>query len=282
MPAPVIRHLPEIGVTVISRWVFNCYVIHDGGDGRPFVVDVGLPSQLDLVGAELRRRGSDLAELGAAVATHGHLDHVAGLPAVRDRTEAEVLLPRSLQRVLDQPVRRSPGPRQIAEILPVLADQPRDLAALRELQPLQGSIGYDAKVAALPFDPAAWLDDGDTLPGRPDWQVIHAPGHTDDATCLYHGPTRTLLSGDSVLTFAGRAWFNPEYVDAEESAATDARLRALDVEHLLPGHGRVVSGRRLTADALGCDERPAGSSKWTAGWRILTDHAARHRAIEEP
>lgn len=276
MGAPVIRHLPDIGITVISRWIFNCYLIHDGGDGRPFVVDIGLPSQLDLVAAELRRHGSDLADLGAAVATHGHLDHVAGLPAVRAATEADVLLPSSLRTVLGQDVRRSPGPKQIAEILPVLADQPRDLSALRELQPLQGTIGYDSSFADLPFEPTAWLDDGDHLPGRPDWEIIHAPGHTDDATCLYHRPTRTLVSGDSVLSFDGRAWFNPEYVDASRSAETDARLRLLDVDHVLPGHGRVVTGSALTANALGCDDRPAGGSKLAAVWHLLTNHAARH------
>ena len=41
-PEPVITQLPEIGVTVISKWLYNCYVIHDGGDGRPFVVRYGV------------------------------------------------------------------------------------------------------------------------------------------------------------------------------------------------------------------------------------------------
>ena len=36
----MIDHLPAIGVTIFSTWIFNCYLIHDGGDGRPFVVDV--------------------------------------------------------------------------------------------------------------------------------------------------------------------------------------------------------------------------------------------------
>ncbi|MEI7617533.1 MAG: MBL fold metallo-hydrolase, partial [Actinomycetota bacterium] len=74
-PAPVITELPEIGVTVISKWLYNCYVIHDGGNGQPFVVDLGMPSQLPFVADVLSGRGSDLSELGAAVATHGHADH---------------------------------------------------------------------------------------------------------------------------------------------------------------------------------------------------------------
>lgn len=33
----------DIGIHACSRWLFNCYVIADGGSGRPFVVDPGLP-----------------------------------------------------------------------------------------------------------------------------------------------------------------------------------------------------------------------------------------------
>ena len=80
-----------------------------------------------------------------------------------------------------------------------------------------------------------------------------------------------VFSGDSVLSVGGRAWFNPEYVDARRSAATETRLRELDVEHLLPGHGRVVTGPRLMEDSLSFAERPAGGSKLTALFRIATD-----------
>ena len=277
MADPVIRHLPELGITMISRWVFNCYVIHDGGDGRPFVVDLGLPSQVPLVADALRAHGSHLADLGAAVATHGHLDHVGGLPRLREETDTAVLLPRTIRSMLDgtTPL-RSPGPKQIAQILPVLADQPTDLAALRELQPLQGEIGYDGRAIRFDLAPAAWLGDGDHLPGLADWQVLHAPGHTDDATCLYHAPSRTLLSGDSVLSVGGRAWFNPEYVDAERSASTRARLLDVPVEHLLPGHGRPVSGADVLRDACSFADRPAGASKARALVHVLTNHAGRH------
>lgn len=278
MAEPVIRHLPEIGVTMISRWVFNCYVIHDGGDGRPFVVDLGLPSQVPLVRAALRHHDADLADLGAAVATHGHVDHVGGLPRLQQESATAVLLPRTIRDLVDGTVPlRSPGPKQIAQILPVLADQPTDLAALRELQPLQGEIGYDGRAAHFAFEPAAWLGDGDRLPGLADWEVIHAPGHTDDATCLYHAPTRTLLSGDTVLSVGEQAWFNPEYVDARRSAATETRLRDLPVEHLLPGHGRPVAGSDVMGEALSFAERPAGASKLKALLHVLTDHAGRHQ-----
>jgi len=40
----LVTDLTEVGVTVLSRWIFNCYLVHDGGDGRALIVDPGLPS----------------------------------------------------------------------------------------------------------------------------------------------------------------------------------------------------------------------------------------------
>ncbi|MEZ5139120.1 MAG: MBL fold metallo-hydrolase [Acidimicrobiales bacterium] len=57
------------------------------------MVDLGVPSQLPELEAVVRRLGGELADLGAAVATHGHADHVGGLPGLRDRAGTDVLLP---------------------------------------------------------------------------------------------------------------------------------------------------------------------------------------------
>ena len=276
-PKPVIRELPEIGVTVISKWLYNCYVIHDGGDGRPFVVDLGMPSQLPLVADALRTHGSDASELGAAIATHGHADHVGGLPTLRHAHGTAVHLPHAIAEMRDGTrALRPPGPRAVAEILPVMASQPRDLVATKEIAGTMKEIGWDAKGVRLPFEPDSWLADGDRLPGLPDWQVLNTPGHSDDSTCLYHQPTRTLLSGDAVLSVEGKGWFNPEYVDGRLSAQTEARLREIDVEHLLPGHGLVVQGADVMGAALGFAEKPRAHSKLRALARVLANHAGRH------
>ena len=117
-----------------------------------------------------------------------------------------------------------------------------DLGALRDLASTAQEIGVDPSGLRLPLDPAGWLVDGTPVPGAPDWEVVAAPGHTDDSTALWRRRDGVLCSGDAVLGVGRRAWFSPELADVEAAAATEERLRRLDVAVLLPGHGRPAAG----------------------------------------
>ncbi|MCA9574663.1 MAG: MBL fold metallo-hydrolase [Polyangiales bacterium] len=251
--------LRDIGVRLHAHYIFNCYVVEDGGAGAPCVVDAGIP----LNG---RAALTSLRELGAGseavlTATHAHSDHVAGLPLLHEATAAGIWLPRKVQDYVQGEAPRSPGPRAMLQFVPVLFQQPLHWAALREALDTAKDAGFG--VGEFRFDPPVrgYLRDGRELPGAPDWEVLETPGHTDCSTCLWNAKTRTLISGDTVVSVNGRAWFNPEYVDEAASACTEELLRQLPVEHLLPGHGLPVSGPRVMAEALSFRERPRG---WSA------------------
>lgn len=79
------------------------------------------------------------------------------------------------------------------------------------------------------------------------WEVIHTPGHTIDGISLYHAPTKTVFTGDTVLVDA--------MADVDKSAGGRLDhylfgIKALlkrEVENVFPGHGLPVSsgGRRV-------------------------------------
>lgn len=253
--------LRDVGVRLHSRYIFNCYVIEDGGAGAPCVVDAGIPMNAVSALATLRELGA--GESVVLTATHGHSDHVAGIPQLHTATGGSIWLPAKVEDYVRGERPRSPGVRAMLTIVPVLLDTPLDWPAVREALGTAKDAGFG--LASFRFDPPihGYLRDRERLALAPDWEVLATPGHTDCSTCLWNPKTRTLLTGDTVLSVHGRAWFNPEYVDAEASARTEDMLRRLPVEHLLPGHGHPVSGPRVMAEALSFRERPRGWSPLT-------------------
>lgn len=259
----VLSSRPAPGVRVYSRWIFNCYVIDDGGAGRSVIVDPGLPSIGAAALAAVRDSGSDPAK-AVVVATHAHSDHVAGMPLIHRQASAPLYLPAKVRDYLANETPRTPGLREVARIAPVFFEQPFDLGALIELAKTSNSAGFGS--APFRFDEpiAGFLDDDHIVQGAPGWRILRTPGHTDCSTCFWNAETQTLISGDTVLTHGGHAWFNPEITDRSRMAGTEARLRALPVRHLLPGHGRPISGDNIMGEALSHLERPPRG--WWLPW----------------
>lgn len=226
-----------------SSWIFNCYVLE--GDHGPVVVDPGLPSTtrgaIEII--------SSLDEPGAVpistLCTHGHVDHLAGMPLLRSKYGARAFLPARCEGYIEGETPRSFDTKTAMRFLPFVTQQPFAIRSLLELAKVSSSIGFGGGAAEFqfPFAPAGFLKDGDRVPGASRWQVFASPGHSDDSISFYDAESATLLSGDAVLTIDGRAWFNPESLDDAESRRSEERLRALDVRHLLPGHGLPIVGR---------------------------------------
>jgi glyoxylase-like metal-dependent hydrolase (beta-lactamase superfamily II) len=100
---------------------------------------------------------------------------------------------------------------------------------------LVGLLGGEVPVAAMAWEDAdTRLADGDALGPL---TAIHVPGHVEDHLCFRFG--RACCTGDAVMG-AGSVFISPGpgalsgYLDGLR------RLRALDLEVILPGHGPVV------------------------------------------
>ena len=105
-----------------------------------------------------------------------------------------------------------------------------------------------------PVGPDMELHDGQRLVhGRWQLDVLHTPGHTAGHVCLYDRVTRTLFTGDHVLS---RINTSPAYRPLSEAdpvggyLASFPRLRGLAVERILPGHGRPFTDLGARLDVL--------------------------------
>ncbi|WP_280265692.1 MBL fold metallo-hydrolase [Nocardia wallacei] len=231
----VVDRMPELSVTRVSRWFFNCYLV-TGDDHAIVAVDPGLPDIVDDLESVTAETGGTVR---VATATHGHGDHVGGAATLARRHGARIHLPAVTLTYLGGARPRTPSPAQMARAWRLPVGQPFDLHGAIGAVRATTSAGFGGPRGMLWSGPAPGegLEDGMTVPGASEWTVLHAPGHTDDSIVFWNERTRTLLSGDAVVSMQGRARFAPDVVDASAAGRTRQRLLKLPVRHLLPGHG---------------------------------------------
>jgi alkyl sulfatase BDS1-like metallo-beta-lactamase superfamily hydrolase len=181
-------------------------------------------------------RSWDASPLGAAVYTHGHVDHACGLPPFLEEARA---------RGWTRP--RVVGHRDVA----------RRFDRYRATAPWNGLI--NARQFSIPPSWPTEYDYPDTTydsthrldVGGVSLQLSHARGETDDHTWLWWPDRRVLFTGDLFFWVAPNAG-NPQKVQryAAEWAVALRAMAACGAELLVPGHGVPVMGAARVRQAL--------------------------------
>ena len=199
----------------------NSFLVTSGREA--VLVDAGWDSSGEFVLASVGRLLGG-AKLKALVLTHRHVDHVGGAAAVVRAHECEVVMH---EKDADSIIR---------------GDMISTGAAMfgGEVEPLK----------------VRKLADGDAVVGM---KVLHTPGHTIGSMCLYDGKAKILISGDTVFKDGVGRWDLPTG-DGRALRESVAKLAALRVEGLFPGHGDPVerNGASCIAANLGCLEALGG------------------------
>lgn len=188
---------PRVVTLTNGAFAENCYLVADPATGDAAIVDPG--EEADRFLARLRREGWTLRAIWL---THGHVDHVAGVAAVRAATGAPVWLHPADRPLYDR-----------------AADQARafGLACDPPPPPDRAFAGGEAvEVGGLRFD------------------VLHTPGHSPGGVCLAgHG---VAFVGD--LLFAGSVGRTD--LPGGDAAALLASIR--NTLYALPGDTVVHAG----------------------------------------
>lgn len=230
--------------------VYAEYPHHDSGNvylitGRvPTLIDCGSRPAVPQLRRTLAQLGFDITDIDQIIATHGDCDHVQGF---HDLYLANPDLELHIHP-LDAPLTREPDLYRNAGYL------------------------YRDAFTPIPPEPCRLINDGDLVPaGDGELLVVHTPGHTEGAVCLWgeidghkvlfagdtvEGSMRGLEGADlAIWVEAARAW-----------KRSLQRIAGLDIDWVLNGH-EPVEGLPLTRARL--DRGIASFGKMMNPWFYL-------------
>jgi glyoxylase-like metal-dependent hydrolase (beta-lactamase superfamily II) len=235
------------------------------------------------IGGEGKLRQLDLALAGAGfgvddvrlvVCTHSHTDHYGLAGAICERAGCELWMHPNWEHVR------------------LLADDPEAALEARIEVARQSGVSPAAleRYRANRSDSETGIDilkepDRELVPGVEvetdlgTWQVVETPGHAPSHVVLHQPERRLLISGDHLL---GRTVLFFDYGHSPdpvgEFCASLARVEPLEVDLVLPGHGRtfrdpeakIAESRRQVDELLGKVREALGKGERTA-FEIVED-----------
>lgn len=100
------------------------------------------------------------------------------------------------------------------------------------------------------FRPTRLLGDGDRLEtGDFTLEAVHTPGHASNHLCFRHAATNWLVTGDQVID-GSTVVINPPDGDMSDYIESLRRLRAMNCDALLPGHGDRIDDPARAIDRI--------------------------------
>ena len=222
---PVTPHIFRLEQPFLrGRFKVNVWLVHEA-DGGWLMVDAGAPGfEKKLLEQVLVQTGGQTPRM--LLLTHGHMDHAAAAQRIREEWKVPIAAGRDEIRYLIGPVRYNtiPAKNLIYKLLQISAP------------PLVG------RNVQLPLDDGARV--GDLV-------AYHSPGHSPGMLAFLHAGDRALIAGD-VFFNLGR-FGDPVGAftyDMGLNHKSQARLAALDFDHLLASHGEPTmnTGRQMAQE----------------------------------
>jgi len=193
----------------------NSYLyISDNGDLS--IIDTGMPGNAVKIVNQIYKMGISMEKIKYIILTHSDIDHVGSVADLKNITGAKVAIhEKEVPYLLGEKKRKHKG--IIGFILGILFKFIKNQS----------------------IAPDIILKEGDYIGGL---MVVYSPGHTEGSISLYNAET-VLFSGDAIITDKHsniKGFNNIATSDILEAAKTINKIKHLEFEVLLPGHGKPV------------------------------------------
>jgi len=186
----------------LGAWQTNCFVVHPAGSTECWIVDAGYEPEPMI--AATREAGLTPVKL---VLTHAHLDHIGGIPQVREAwPDLPIYIHEAEREFLTDPV---------LNLSFILMGNPLRVPEADEL-----------------------LEGGETLELGPlRFEVRHTPGHSPGGITLYEPDAAVAIVGDTLFHRSiGRTDFPTSDHDTLIRSIREQLFTLPDETRVLPGH----------------------------------------------
>jgi glyoxylase-like metal-dependent hydrolase (beta-lactamase superfamily II) len=223
----------------------NVYAV---GKGPITLVDTGpkTPGSFEFVRKKLQSAGFDFSDVERIIITHGHIDHFGLAVSICEAAEHPIqclLHVEDTWRVMSEDFHDEMWSTEMKQFA-AKADIPQ-----REIQKMRKRFSSFRELAD-PLGDVFPMEEGDEFAGD-DYhlKVIHTPGHSPGACCLYESQQKVLFSGDHIIKHITpnplieinrNHLRNPSYQSLKAYLNSLDKLIGLDVRFVFPGHGEYI------------------------------------------
>lgn len=202
----------------------NCYLVRN--ENSAFLVDTGMTNARHRLEIALDHLCSHPGDLKLILLTHGDFDHIGNAAYLRHKFNA--------------PLAMHKGDAGMLENGDMFWNRKVKSAILKKVFPLIIRMDKCEQCA-----PDILLEDGDSLIQYGlDATVLNTPGHSTGSICILTG-SGDLFCGDLLTSSSGSPKLNSMLYDVEAGHASLARLKALPIKMVYPGHGHPFAWKEL-------------------------------------
>ena len=191
-----------------SSTINNCNTYLIDGPTR-VLIDPGHLNLFEHVQKGLTSLGMEIPDIGLVITTHAHPDHIEAVQLF-NKTEA---------------------------LTAISEEEWKFVKEMRDFIDSVFGINIDA------IAPKFFLQEGDIVVNGLELKVFHTPGHSPGSLSVYWPKQKVLFTGDLIFKNGiGRTDFPGGNSTLLKKSVE--RLRELEIEILLPGHGEIISGAK--------------------------------------
>lgn len=194
---------------------------------RPDVVMV-----LDYIRYTLQR---PITDLKVVMVTHMHPDHAGGAHKLRRATGCQIVSADKLERWY-----AGVG----GQLMHLIDTGLAYYVARRQGQSFK-NLWYPAHL-----HPDITVNEGDSVPGFEEWQVLETPGHTDRDLSLFHLPTRQVYTADLIIKLRHKFVAPFPIYDPKAYISSLQKIKDLQPSNVMMAHGRELAIDAATFDML--------------------------------